>query len=54
MKAISLRAVGNIIYKNAAWYYFLMQGFGKIFKFTVPKVYDMFFKDFETTFLPKW
>ena len=33
---------------------FLMQGYGKIFTFTVPKVYDMFFKDFETTFLPKW
>ena len=31
-----------------------MQGYGKVFKFTLPKVYDMFFKDFETTFLPKW
>jgi putative oxidoreductase len=33
---------------------FLMQGFGKIFSFTVPVVYDKFFKDFESTFLPKW
>jgi hypothetical protein len=33
---------------------FLMQGYGKIFTFTVPKVYDMFFKAFETTWLPKW
>ena len=33
---------------------FLMQGYGKIFRFTVPKAYDMFFKDLETTFLPKW
>jgi uncharacterized membrane protein YphA (DoxX/SURF4 family) len=33
---------------------FLMQGYGKIFTYTVPKVYDMFFKDFEKTFLPKW
>ncbi|HEY4196837.1 MAG TPA: DoxX family protein [Mucilaginibacter sp.] len=33
---------------------FLMQGYGKIFIFTVPKVYDMFFKVFEATWLPKW
>lgn len=33
---------------------FLMQGYGKIFTYTVPKLYDMFFKDFEKTFLPKW
>ena len=32
----------------------LMQGYGKVFIYTVPKVYDMFFKDFEKTFLPKW
>jgi uncharacterized membrane protein YphA (DoxX/SURF4 family) len=33
---------------------FLMQGYGKIFNYTVPKVYNLFFKDFEKTFLPKW
>ena len=33
---------------------FLMQGYGKIFTYTVPKVYGMFFKDFEKTFIPKW
>ena len=33
---------------------FMMQGYGKIFTYTVPKVYGMFFKDFEKTFLPKW
>ena len=33
---------------------FLMQGYGKIFTYTVPKVYGMFFKDFEKTCLPKW
>ena len=33
---------------------FTMQGYGKIFTYTVPKVYSMFFKDFEKTFLPKW
>jgi uncharacterized membrane protein YphA (DoxX/SURF4 family) len=33
---------------------FLMQGYGKVFTFGVPKVYSMFFQDFESTFLPKW
>jgi uncharacterized membrane protein YphA (DoxX/SURF4 family) len=33
---------------------FFMQGYGKIFTIGVSKVYAMFFKDFENTFLPKW
>ena len=33
---------------------FIVQGYGKIFTYSVPKVYTMFFKDFEATFLPKW
>ncbi len=33
---------------------FVMQGYGKIFTFTVIKLYGTFFKDFEKTFLPKW
>ena len=33
---------------------FMMQGYGKIFTLTVPKVYAMFFRDFEKTFLPNW
>jgi uncharacterized membrane protein YphA (DoxX/SURF4 family) len=33
---------------------FLMQGYGKIFTFTVPKVYHMFFTGFQKTFLPEW
>jgi uncharacterized membrane protein YphA (DoxX/SURF4 family) len=33
---------------------FLMQGYGKIFTIGVPRVYEMFFKVFENTFLPKW
>ena len=33
---------------------FLMQGYGKIFTIGVPGVYEMFFKVFENTFLPKW
>jgi uncharacterized membrane protein YphA (DoxX/SURF4 family) len=33
---------------------FLMQGYGKIFTYTVAKVYHLFFKPFEATFLPNW
>jgi uncharacterized membrane protein YphA (DoxX/SURF4 family) len=33
---------------------FMMQGYGKIFTYTVPKVYSLFFAAFEKTFLPKW
>lgn len=32
----------------------LMQGWGKVFGWGLSKVYDMWFKDFEKTFLPKW
>jgi uncharacterized membrane protein YphA (DoxX/SURF4 family) len=33
---------------------FLMQGYGKVFTYSVAKVYVMFFKDLELTPLPKW
>lgn len=33
---------------------FLMQGYGKVFTIGVSEVYEMFFKEFESTFLPKW
>lgn len=33
---------------------FLMQGYGKIFTYTMPNLYNMGFKNFETTFLPDW
>ena len=33
---------------------FLMQGYGKIVTYTMPDLYNMFFKNFETTFLPDW
>ncbi|HMG69398.1 MAG TPA: DoxX family protein [Chitinophagaceae bacterium] len=32
----------------------LMQGWGKVFTWGLPKVYDMFFKEFEKTFIPNW
>jgi len=33
---------------------FMMQGYGKIFTYTVPKVYSMFFAPLEKTFLLNW
>lgn len=33
---------------------FLMQGFGKVFTIGVSQIYDLFFKKYETTFLPKY
>jgi uncharacterized membrane protein YphA (DoxX/SURF4 family) len=50
----SARAAGILFTRMLLGIIFLMQGYGKIFKYSVPKVYDLFFKDFETTFLPKW
>ncbi|MFI5187415.1 MAG: DoxX family protein [Chitinophagales bacterium] len=32
----------------------MMQGWGKVFTWGLPKIYDMWFKEFEKTFLPKW
>ena len=48
------RAAGTLFVRALLGIIFLMQGFGKVFTFTVPKVYDMFFKDFTKTFLPNW
>lgn len=54
MNNTSARAAGIFFTRMLLGIIFLMQGYGKIFKYSVPKVYDLFFKDFETTFLPKW
>lgn len=48
------RAVALLFARALLGIIFLMQGYGKVFTYTVPKVYNMFFKDFEKTFLPKW
>src|SRR5262249_23373852 len=48
------RAAGVLFVRLLLGIILFMQGFGKIFTFTVPKVYSMFFKDFEATWLPKW
>ncbi|MEZ4883650.1 MAG: DoxX family protein [Chitinophagales bacterium] len=33
---------------------FLMQGYGKVFSIGVTELYDSFFTEYETTFLPIW
>jgi uncharacterized membrane protein YphA (DoxX/SURF4 family) len=54
MNNASTRAAGVFFTRVLLGIIFLMQGYGKVFKYTVPKIYEMFFKAFETTFLPKW
>jgi len=48
------RAAATLFTRALLGIIFLMQGYGKIFVFTVPKVYSMFFKDIDKPFLPKW
>ena len=48
------RAVAIFFARALLGIIFTMQGYGKIFSYTVPKVYVLFFADFEKTFLPKW
>jgi uncharacterized membrane protein YphA (DoxX/SURF4 family) len=48
------RAIAVLFARALLGIIFLMQGYGKVFTFTVPKVYHMFFQDFEKTILPKW
>ena len=54
MDNLSSRAAGILFTRALLGIIFFMQGFGKVFRFTVPVVYDKFFKDFEPTFLPRW
>jgi len=54
MNNLSSRAAGILFTRALLGIIFFMQGFGKVFTFTVPIVYDKFFKPFDTTFLPKW
>jgi uncharacterized membrane protein YphA (DoxX/SURF4 family) len=54
MENSSNRSAGIFFTRALLGIIFFMQGFGKIFQFTVPKVYAMFFMEFEKTILPKW
>lgn len=48
------RAVAAVFARALLGIIFMVQGYGKIFALTVPKVYHLFFAAFEKTFLPKW
>jgi uncharacterized membrane protein YphA (DoxX/SURF4 family) len=50
----SFRAAGMLFIRLLLGIIFFMQGYGKIFVFTVSGVYNKFFREFENTFLPKW
>jgi putative oxidoreductase len=54
MKDETSRAMAVLFTRALLGIIFMMQGFGKIFTYTVPTVYQKFFIDFEKTFLPKW
>lgn len=53
-ESIRLKGMGMFFIRALLGIIFLMQGYGKVFSFGVSKVYEMFFKEFENTFLPKW
>jgi uncharacterized membrane protein YphA (DoxX/SURF4 family) len=54
MNDTRFRAAGLLFIRALLGIIFFMQGWGKVFSWTIPKVYAMFFRDFEKTFLPKW
>ena len=54
MQFKNTRPAGVFFARSLLGIIFLMQGFGKVFTIGVPKVYEMFFKEFESTFLPYW
>ena len=49
-----LRNAGMFFIRVLLGIIFFMQGYGKIFSMGMQTVYERFFKDFETTSLPKW
>jgi uncharacterized membrane protein YphA (DoxX/SURF4 family) len=49
-----LRRAGMFFIRSLLGIIFFMQGYGKVFTMGVSDVYSRFFKEFETTFLPKW
>jgi uncharacterized membrane protein YphA (DoxX/SURF4 family) len=51
---VSMQTAGIFFIRTLLGIIFLMQGYGKIFTIGVSRVYEMFFKSFEATFLPKW
>lgn len=54
MGTTAARTFGVFFLRTLLGIIVLMQGWGKVFTWGLPKVYDMFFKEFEKTFLPTW
>ena len=50
----TLRRAGMFFIRELLGIIFFFQGYGKVFTMGVPQVYDRFFKEFESTMLPKW
>jgi len=50
----TLRNAGMFFIRVLLGIIFFMQGYGKIFTMGIHKVYESFFKEFESTVLPKW
>ena len=48
------RSAGVFFIRTLLGIIFLMQGYGKVYTFGVYKVYEMWFKQFENTFLAHW
>lgn len=48
------RFVGVLILRVLLGLIFLMQGYGKVFKFGVSNIYSGILTDYQNTFLPKW
>ncbi len=48
------KAFGVLFVRVLLGIIFIMQGYGKVFTYTLPKVYDLFFKSFEKMGLPQW
>ena len=52
MNNASTRAGGIFFTRALLGIIFGMQGYGKVFKYTVPKIYDLFFKDLKQPSYP--
>ena len=53
-KTVNNRYAAVLILRVLLGLIFLMQGFGKVFNFGIENMYNSFFAQYESTFLPKW
>jgi putative oxidoreductase len=50
----TIQAPGLFFIRTLLGIIFLMQGYGKVFTIGVVKIHELFFKNYEITFLPDW